>query len=62
MYILIKDIKIKNKGEAARRIGINISTLSRILHKKQKCSKMTAYCITKYINKNAEMNTYFKRI
>lgn len=62
MYLLTEDIKIKNVGEASNKIGINISTLSRILHKKQKCSKIMAYCITKYINQEAEISDYFLKI
>ena len=62
MYIINKSIKFENVGKAAKEIGVNISTLSRILHRKQKCSKMIAYCIVKYYNKNAEINNYFIRI
>ena len=35
MYLLTEAIKIKNVGKASKEIGINISTLSRILHKKE---------------------------
>lgn len=62
MYIINKQIKFENIGKAAKDIGINISTLSRILHQKQKCSKILAYCIVKYYNKNAEINEYFIRV
>ena len=62
MYLLTEDIKIKNVGKASKEIGINISTLSRILHKKQNCSKIMAYCITKYINQEAEISDYFLKI
>ena len=62
MYLLTENIEIKNVGKASKEIGVDISTLSRILHKKQKCSKMLAYCIVKYYNKNAEINNYFIRI
>lgn len=62
MYLLTEDIKIKNVGEASKEIGINISTLSRILHKKQTCSKIMAYCITKYLDQNAEISDYFLKI
>ena len=62
MYIISKTIKFENVGKASEKIGIDISTLSRILHKKQKCSKIMAYCITKYIDQNAEINDYFTRI
>jgi hypothetical protein len=62
MYIINEPIKFENVGKAAKEIGVNISTLSRILHRKQKCSKILAYCITKYIEQNAEINDYFTRI
>lgn len=62
MYIINRPIKFDNVGKAAKVIGVDISTLSRILHGKQKCSKMLAYCIVKYYNKNAELNNYFIRI
>lgn len=62
MYLLTEDIKIKNVGKASNEIGINISTLSRILHKKQNCSKIMAYCITKYIDQEAEISDYFLKI
>lgn len=62
MYLLTEDIKIKNIGKASKEIGINISTLSRILHKKQNCSKIMAYCITKYIDQEAEISDYFLKI
>lgn len=62
MYILKNEMKIGNETKASKIIGIDISTLSRILHKKQKCSKILAYCITKYIDQNAEINNYFIKI
>ena len=62
MYIINRPIKFDNVGKAAKVIGVDISTLSRILHGKQKCSKIMAYCITKYLDQNAEINDYFTRI
>ena len=61
MYILKNEMKIENETKASKIIGIDIATLSRILHKKQKCSKILAYCITKYIDQNAEITDYFIR-
>lgn len=61
MYILKNEIKIENETKASKIIGIDIATLSRILHKKQKCSKILAYCITKYMDHNAEITDYFIR-
>ena len=62
MYIINKSIKFENVGKAAKEIGVDISTLSRILHKKQNCSKIMAYCITKYIDPEAEISDYFLKI
>ena len=62
MYIINKPIKFENVGKAAKEIGVDISTLSRVIHRKQKCSKVLAYCITKYIEQNAEINDYFTRM
>ena len=61
MYILKNEIKIENETKASKIIGIDIATLSRILHKKQKCSKILAYCITKYMDQDAEITNYFIR-
>lgn len=61
MYILKNEMKIGNETKASKIIGIDIATLSRILHKKQKCSKILAYCISKYIDQNAEITDYFIR-
>jgi DNA-binding XRE family transcriptional regulator len=51
-----------NKTDLAKKVGINIATLSRILNQKQNCSKMLAYCISKAINKNAEINDFFENV
>lgn len=54
-----KRIKFENQKRASEDIGINEATLCRILGGKQQTSKVTAYCITKYFNKNAEILDYF---
>lgn len=54
-----KRIRFKNQKRASEDIGINEATLCRILGGKQQASKVTAYCITKYFNKNAEIKDYF---
>ena len=61
MFIGNKEI-IPNKGIASGCIGIAFPTLSKILNKRVACSKMTAYCITKYIDENAEINDFFERV
>jgi plasmid maintenance system antidote protein VapI len=53
--------KIKQR-EIAEKVGINESTMSRIINQKQNTSKTTAYCIVKMINENAEVEEYFYKI
>ena len=47
--------------EIAKKIGINVSTINRIINGKQQCSKIMAYCISKAISENAEIKDYFKK-
>lgn len=54
-----KKVSIINQSELARKTGINQATVNRIFNKKQSCSKLMAYAITKTINENAEINDYF---
>lgn len=62
MYYLKKDIdEIYNLSAVARRVGITTETMNRIANKKQGCSKMTAYCIIKTIDENAEIEDYFEK-
>lgn len=55
-----KRIKFINQRKAAKIIGINEATLSRILSGKQGTQKTTAYCIVKYYDPNAELYDYFE--
>lgn len=54
-----KKIKFKCQLETAKEIGINNSTLSRVLSGKQGTKKTTAYCIVKAFDPEAEINDYF---
>lgn len=56
---LEKRIKFYNQKKASEEIGIAPETLCRILSGKRGTTKITAYCITKYYNKNAEIKDYF---
>ena len=47
--------------KVAKQLGITPSVLSRILNGKQATRYLTAYCITKMYNKEAEVNDYFDR-
>ena len=60
MYKFVKEVTaIKNKSTASKAIGISRVYLSNILNGNVLCSKPVAYCITKFINKEAEIKDYF---
>ena len=60
MYIFKTEIPIKiNQSKACKIIGIAQPTLSNILNRKVSCRKVVAYCITKYLDDNAEIEDYF---
>lgn len=63
MYMLKNGINVRmNKTQVSQRIGISREYLSYIFNRKKPCSKVVAFCITKYINPNAEILDYFERI
>ena len=47
--------------ESAKEIGISEETFSRILNRKRKCSKVTAYSITKFFDSEADIEDYFEK-
>lgn len=51
-----------NKVQMAKVVGLNPDTLRRIINGKQTCSKLTAYCITKFLDSEAEIINYFDRV
>lgn len=51
-----------NKTQMAKVIGLNDDTLRRVINGKQKCSKLVAYCITKFLNSEAEIEDYFNLV
>lgn len=60
MYRFNVEIPIKvNKSIACKIIGLNRSVLSSILNGKVLCRKVTAFSITKYLDKDAEIEDYF---
>lgn len=62
MYIFKTELQIKiNKSLAGRIIGLSQPSISKILNGKVACRKVVAYCITKYLDKNAEIEDYFVR-
>lgn len=61
MYIFKKNLIIKiNQTKASKVIGIAQPTLSNILNRKVACRKVVAFCITKYIDQNAEIEKFFE--
>lgn len=63
MYLFKQDVvNIFNQSAIAREVGLAIETVNRIFNRKQKCSKITAYCIVKTINENAEIEDYFELV
>ncbi len=63
MYILKNDLDLKiNQTIASKIIGITQPTLSNILNRKVTCRKVVAYCITKYLDDEAEIEDYFEKV
>ncbi|MBR2245696.1 MAG: hypothetical protein IKN65_00925 [Clostridia bacterium] len=54
--------KTYNKSQMAKVVGLNADTLRRIINGKQECSKLVAYCITKFLNSEAEIEDYFNLV
>ena len=62
MYLFRKDVDYKiNQTIASEVIGITQPTLSNILNGKVACRKVVAYCITKYLDENANIEDYFTK-
>ena len=55
-------VKMFNKTQMAKVVGLNADTLRRVINGKQECSKLVAYCITKFINSESEIEDYFEKI
>lgn len=63
MYILKQDVGVKiNQTIASEVIGLSQPTLSNILNRKVACRKVTAYCIVKYIDDEANIEDYFEKV
>ena len=56
------DWKGFSMNELAQTIGVERETLSRIMNGKQACSKPLAYCITKTLDPEKEINELFERL
>lgn len=63
MYTFKQDVNYKiNQTVASEVIGITQPCLSNILNGKVACRKVVAFCITKYLDDNAEIEDYFERV
>ena len=62
MYLFDNTKKIDiNKTSASKEIGVSRTHLSNVINGKKLCSKKLAYCIAKYLDKNSEINDFFKK-
>lgn len=63
MYILNEIAKEKlvnyKQKSVAEKVGINPRTLSEMIKKDRTCPKITAYCLTKFLDSEAEIENYF---
>lgn len=57
-----EDINKMNQSEMARITGVSRMHLYLIFNKEQKCSKVVAYSIVKFIYEEAEILDYFERV
>lgn len=55
------NLDFRDRNKASEQIGISPNTLGLILRGKLNCSKMTAYCITKLLFMEAEIDDFFIR-
>ena len=63
MYIFKEGIEIKiRQVDACKVIGLSQPAMSNILKRKVACRKVVAYCITKYIDNDAEIEDYFDKV
>lgn len=51
-----------NQTAASKVIGLTQPTLSNIINRKVACRKVVAFCIAKYLDKNAEIEDYFEPV
>lgn len=65
MYLLNNEAKERlsqyKLKKVAETIGINPRTLSDMINKNRTCIKLTAYSLSKYLDKDAEIVDYFIR-
>lgn len=54
--------KMYNKEQMSKIVGLAPNTLRMVINGKQLCSKLVAYCITKFLNSEAEIEEYFEYV
>lgn len=54
--------KIYNKVQMGKKVGLRPETLRRVINGSQLCSKLVAYCITKFLSSEAEIEDYFEYV
>lgn len=63
MYMIKEGFNKKiGQTKMAEVIGVTQPTLSNIFNRKVACRKVVAYCITKYIDEEAEIEDFFERV
>lgn len=63
MYIWKNEnLCIRKQKEASKVIGVTPQWLSSICGRKVKIRKLLAYCISKYIDSNAEIEDFFEYV
>lgn len=63
MYVWkYKNLSLRKQVDASKIIGVSNQWLSMICRKKTKVRKLMAYCITKYIDSEAEIEDFFERV
>lgn len=64
MYLMKETDKIKviKQVAMAKVVGLNPVTINKIFNRKQKCSKLVAYCITKFLDDDKEIEEFFEKV
>ena len=55
-------IKVIKQVAMAKVVGLNPVTINKIFNRKQKCSKLVAYCITKFLDDDKEIEEFFEKV
>ena len=66
MYIMKEETKKilsdRNLSAIGRTIGVNYNKISSMIKKGEPCIKKNAYCLTKYLDANKEIEDYFIKL